>query len=38
VARQNLAKAQSELASASTDVAKAEAEIAIECNQAIVNA
>merc|ERR1712119_107502 len=38
VAKANLSKSQSELASATTDVAKAEAQIAVECNQAIVNA
>uniref|UniRef100_H2ZM24 ATP synthase F(1) complex subunit delta, mitochondrial n=1 Tax=Ciona savignyi TaxID=51511 RepID=H2ZM24_CIOSA len=38
LARANLSKAQSEFSSAATEVAKVEAQIAIECNEAIINA
>ncbi|CAK8676495.1 ATP synthase F(1) complex subunit delta, mitochondrial-like [Clavelina lepadiformis] len=38
LARSNLAKAQAELASATTDEAKMEAQISISCNEAMINA
>ena len=38
LARSNLAKAQSLLASASDDVSRMEAQIAISCHEAIINA
>lgn len=37
-ARENLAKAQQQLQSASSEQAKAEAQIAVEVNEALVNA
>lgn len=37
-AKENLTKAQSSLASATTDIERAEAQVLIECNEAIVNA
>ncbi|XP_004226068.2 ATP synthase F(1) complex subunit delta, mitochondrial-like [Ciona intestinalis] len=38
LARANLTKAQSQLSSATTETGKVEAQIAIECNEAIINA